>query len=331
MTKLEFVAKQLAKAQTKKFEHYVVHRIWHRLDNLNIKPITQQFVSRPTGRAVTDLFFPQFNIHIEVDEEHHKKQIAADQLREADIINATGHEVLRVDVTRPIEEINDAVEKIVDRLRTEASLDEFIPWDLEKEMDPITYINLGYLDVADNVAFSTIAEAATCFGQDYRNGMQLSYFPHPSEANTKLWFPRLYPNADWDNQLSTDENVITYASFDPDRRNTHIDEMVADGRTSPTRVVFARVVDALGVRVYKFKGAYQFDFDATNYETGIVLNRISTRVNTYPFPGFEREVASETDSDIVATFYEENVLKMNDADRLRLAALILRDLAVSET
>lgn len=172
---------------------------------------------------MTDLFFPQFNIHIEVDEAHHKKQIAADQLREADIINTTGHEVLRVEVTQPIEEINNSVEKIIDRLRSAASRTEFIPWDLEKEMDPLTYIRLGYLDVADNVAFGTIADAATCFGRDYRNDLQLSYFPHPSEAKTKLWFPRLYPNADWNNLLSDNENVITYASFDPNRRNAHID------------------------------------------------------------------------------------------------------------
>jgi very-short-patch-repair endonuclease len=332
MTKLEFVAKQLAKSQTKKYEHYVVYRIWHRLDNLTIKPITQQFVSRPSGRAVTDLFFPQFNIHIEVDEKHHKRQIDADQSREADIISATGHEVLHVDVTQPIEEINNSVEMIIDRLLSEASHIEFIPWDLEKEMDPLTYIRLGYLDVADNVAFGTIAEAATCFGRDYRNGMQQSYFPHPSEDTTKLWFPRLYPNADWNNQLSADENVITYASFNPDRRHAHIDEMIADAHNFPTRIVFARVIDPLGARVYKFKGSYQFDFDATNYDDGIILNRIATRVDTYPFPGFEGEVAAaESDSDIVETLYKENVLTMSDANRLKLAALILRDLAVSET
>ncbi len=99
MTKLEFIARQLAKAQNKKYEHYVVNRVWNLLNDSRVKFVTQQFVSRPEGRAMTDMFFPQLAIHIEVDEGFHKNQIDADKLREADIVNATGHEILRVDGT----------------------------------------------------------------------------------------------------------------------------------------------------------------------------------------------------------------------------------------
>ena len=103
MDKLEFITRQLAKAQNKKYEHYVVHRIHTLLNDLRVKFVTQQFVSRPEGRALTDMFFPQLEIHIEVDEGFHKNQIEYDRLREADIINATGHQILRVDVTKDIE------------------------------------------------------------------------------------------------------------------------------------------------------------------------------------------------------------------------------------
>ena len=94
MNKLEFISRQFSKAEKKRFEHYVVTRIWHSLDDLSIKFVTQQYVSRPDSRALTDMFFPQLQIHIEIDEGHHKKQIEWDKLREVDIINATGHEVL---------------------------------------------------------------------------------------------------------------------------------------------------------------------------------------------------------------------------------------------
>ena len=35
----------------KEKENYVVNAIWARLDDLNIKPVTQQYVRRPNGYA----------------------------------------------------------------------------------------------------------------------------------------------------------------------------------------------------------------------------------------------------------------------------------------
>ena len=81
MTKLEFIARQLAKAQRKRYEHYVVNRIWTLLSDTSIKFVTQQFVARPEGRAMTDMYFPQLATHIEVDEGFHKHQIEADKMK----------------------------------------------------------------------------------------------------------------------------------------------------------------------------------------------------------------------------------------------------------
>jgi len=71
MDKKEFIIRQLARTSNKKYEAYVVNRIVHLLDDISIKFITQQYVTRPEGRALTDLFFPQFNLHVEVDEGQH--------------------------------------------------------------------------------------------------------------------------------------------------------------------------------------------------------------------------------------------------------------------
>ena len=110
MNKLEFICRQLSRAENKTFEHYVVTRIWHLLNDTDLKFITQQYVVRPEGRALTDMYFPQLHKHIEIDEGHHKKQIESDKLREADIINATGHTIFRVDVTKTIDEINEEID-----------------------------------------------------------------------------------------------------------------------------------------------------------------------------------------------------------------------------
>ena len=136
MTKLEYVARQLSKTETKKYEHYIITRIWHLLNDLEIKPVTQQYVKRPNGRALTDLYFPQLNLHIEIDEKHHNYQIEKDKIREKDIFNATSHEILRIDVDQNIEAINKQVDAIVVKIKTEKAKNrKFDPWDLEKEQD----------------------------------------------------------------------------------------------------------------------------------------------------------------------------------------------------
>ena len=74
MNKLQFICRQLSRAEYKTYENYVITRIWHLLNDDSIKLITQQYVVRPNGgRALTDLFFPQLKVFIEINEGHHKK------------------------------------------------------------------------------------------------------------------------------------------------------------------------------------------------------------------------------------------------------------------
>jgi very-short-patch-repair endonuclease len=280
MTKLEFISRQFKKAENKKFEHYVITRIWHLLNDTRVKFVTQQFVTRPEGRALTDMFFPQLEIHIEVDEGFHKKQIDADQIREADIINATGHQILRIDVTKDIEEINEDIDKIVDLIKTkiEKSPDLKI-WDLSAEQNPQTYIERGFIDLKDDVAFRTIVDAVNCFGCNHKE-FQLAGKKHPKENGKVIWFPKLYKNDKWNNQISDDENTIVERhEFDQEAKK-HIKKIVE--KEFHTRIVFARVKSPLGDIMYRFKGEYKLDLEATDDERGLVWKRIGTCVKTYP-------------------------------------------------
>lgn len=58
MTKLEYIVKQISKTNKKNYENHVVARIWHGLNCLDIKFTTQQYVKRPEGYALADMFFP---------------------------------------------------------------------------------------------------------------------------------------------------------------------------------------------------------------------------------------------------------------------------------
>ncbi|WP_406835471.1 AbaSI family restriction endonuclease [Lactococcus lactis] len=67
------MVKTLSRTRRKDYENYVLNAIWNRLGNLNIKPVSQQFI-RNEGKNgyFIDLYFPQLNIGIECDEVHHQ-------------------------------------------------------------------------------------------------------------------------------------------------------------------------------------------------------------------------------------------------------------------
>ena len=154
MNQLEFICRQLSKATPKVFEHYVVTRIWHLLNDLELKFVTQQHITRANGRALTDMYFPQLKIHLEVDEGHHANQVISDKIREADIINATSHTILRIDVTQDLESVNARIDEIVAEIKkAKEDADNFKAWDFDAEQNPETYILQGYIDVEDGVAF----------------------------------------------------------------------------------------------------------------------------------------------------------------------------------
>lgn len=327
MTKLEFISRQLAKTQNKKYEHYVVSRIWNLLNDSRVKFITQQYVSRPEGRALTDMYFPQLHLHIEVDEGFHKKQIDADKVREADIINATGHKIFRVDVTKDYEQINNDIDEIVAYIKDEIELSEdFKPWNLDMEQNPQTYINKGYIDIEEDVAFRTMVDAANCFGLNIKpKGIWTGGARHPIEPNTLIWFPKLYENKDWNNQISDDEEVITEMSVTPENVREHIDKVFREKQF--TRIVFPRFKSPLGDFMYRFKGKYQLDLEATSYESGFVWRRTATRVKTYsPQNITQAHVENKTATDI-EKFYQQNIRQMPEPDRLKLAALILNEVS----
>jgi hypothetical protein len=67
--KVEYISKLFQKTSFKALENYCLTRLWHKLDNDEIKFVPQQYVNRHTNKyALTDVYLPQFQIHIEVNE-----------------------------------------------------------------------------------------------------------------------------------------------------------------------------------------------------------------------------------------------------------------------
>lgn len=283
MNKTEYIIRQMAKTSKKNYENYVVTRIWHLLNNLNIKFVTQQHVSRPGGRALTDMYFPQLKLHIEVDEGQHfdskGNQVNQDAIREADIINATGHEIRRINVTvENIKDINDEIDSVVNFIKTKFDSEKPLPWDIEAEYNPQTYIDKGVISVDDNVAFRTITDACNCFGHSYR-GFQRGYTKHAKEERM-LWFPKLYTNNDWENEISLDENEIYEKNIK--NHKEYFESAKNDLSQCKERLVFARVKSNLGDVMYRFKGVYKLDLADSENKGKFVYKRTGNSAKTYP-------------------------------------------------
>ena len=105
----------------KEKENYVVNAIWQRLDDLNIKPVTQQYVhfSKSNRYALIDLYFPQINYGVECDEAYHKDNTLKDAAREIDLQTALsacsedGLTIRRVDATLDADALHARIREIV--------------------------------------------------------------------------------------------------------------------------------------------------------------------------------------------------------------------------
>lgn len=124
-----YVTRSLAKLTRKPWELFAISRILHKLDDDEIEFVMQQYVRREAGsRALTDLYFPQFSLHLEIDEPHHEKAAhsKSDRLRELDIIEATDHEIDRIKIAdpegdpknpKPMPEIKRDIDAFIEKVR----------------------------------------------------------------------------------------------------------------------------------------------------------------------------------------------------------------------
>lgn len=304
----DYVIRQLGRTKNKRYEAYVVSRIIHLLNDFTLKFVTQQFVRLSNKKiALTDLYFPQLGIHIEVDEGHHFlknskieyslnltdepiysiSQTESDAMREEDIISITGHKIFRVNVYKNqegepqnLESIHQQIDKIIEEIKVaknkkiEAST--FKEWNIETEYNPQTYIDLGSMSLADNVVLKTTKDVCNCFGYNYKN-YQRGGALHPYEEDTLIWFPRLYENKDWVNTISPDGLTITEKSTDEAITFKKLEEW----KNGPQkRIVFARVKDNLSSRaMYRFMGLYEFQ--KADLRDGAVWKRVECEVATY--------------------------------------------------
>ncbi|MHA7965821.1 AbaSI family restriction endonuclease [Paenibacillus sp. CAU 1782] len=279
--KKEYIVRQLARTHNKKYENYVITRIWHQLDRVDVKIVTQQYVTRPTGHALIDLYFPQIGLFVEVDESHHKSEhnVTEDKIRDKDVVAATENQIIRIDVTKGLVELHNQIENLVKLIREliDNLESSFIPWNISHENDPVTYINKGMISLKENVAFRTSKDACNCFGYKYKK-FQRGGTKHPLKKDTSIWFPKLYPHGEWENKISSDGSIIWERNVNETKNTEQIQKWLNDKRN--VRIVFAQGKDSLGFMRYRFKGVFRLNREKTFMEQRAVWERISDEVET---------------------------------------------------
>lgn len=272
--KNEYILKSISKIANKKWEFFVISRVIHGLDDDDIEFVTQQLVKAKDGkRYLTDLYFPQLGIHLEIDEPHHFSNQEIDKIRERDIISSTNHEIKRVlthddkGAELSLAKIRTSVDTFIAHVKAKKVLQgSFIPWDIESKYSADHIIERGYLRIADNVTFRLQTEALKCFGFNGK-GYQKGAWTIPDKSGDWVWFPRLYLHNNWNNSLSNDGNHI-YEKATNEAGKISIAKQLEDFRKNRNGncIVFAKAKDNLGLNLLRYVGTFKVNESESNEE-----------------------------------------------------------------
>lgn len=259
MSKADYILRSLSKVSSKRWEHYVINRLYHRLNDPEIEFVCQQCIRKDNKFYLADLYFPQFNLYLEIDEAHHESDDAliSDARRRFDIAEASGLSEMRIPTTgASIESVDASIEDFIELLRQQKlAAKEFQAWDYEDRYKPEPHIDRGYISIGPHSAFRYQKDALRCFG--YTKGhFQKGAWNLPPETVEEIelsgtcmvWFPRLYEQKRWTNSLSDDGCIITEINKNPEEGYSE---------RWDKRIVMARSRNALNQTLYRFVGVFE--------------------------------------------------------------------------
>lgn len=308
MDKKEYIIKQLARTDHKRFENYCITRIFHKVDNLGLQFVTQQMFKRSDGKiALADLYLPQINMIIEIDEGQHLNAVEEDRKRDEEIIQnkvKVFEEVIiydlkpkRIDTTQSIEKINQSIDDIVIIInRKVKDLNKlFKPWTCTY-LEPKHYISIGKINAKEVPSFKTIQDVANLFNRYpdkkmvYKDGRyigtQTAYFKDKEGSNVRVWCPKLAINADdyqknpYLNTISADGKRIRESSKNIDKAMKFVEDFIEGEKNSlAIRYTFAKYKDSIGEDRYKFRGVFKLNKEESQKESCVIWDKIGDAIS----------------------------------------------------
>ena len=267
MKKLDYLRKIFANTKGKTFENYIINQIWAKVEGLGLYPVTQQYVKRPNGYALIDLYFPQIQFAIEADElPYHDNNIEADRMRMEDIFSSIPEihieRIREEDYESVKKQIENTVHKIERKVKESGSFTWEENWKEKEYDDKFSIIKeRGKLCVSDLIGFKRIQVTNDIFNLGYTEGyLQFgkSYFKIPD--NKAIWFPHLTPQKDWENTISDDWTLIKEKYIGKEKRKPEEDDKLY-------KYTFAKYRDSLGETSYRFIGVFKSQDYSDNIRT----------------------------------------------------------------
>ncbi|MFF2499595.1 AbaSI family restriction endonuclease [Peribacillus sp. NPDC058075] len=293
VAKREYLVRTFSRTKRKDYENYILNRIWNRLNRLDLKPVTQQYIKRADGKyALIDLYFPQIHLGIECDEGFHIRNELNDEIRTLEIgkmyqaVKENEIRIERVDATESIEAIHTKIEEIVQLINKMASNSKIISWSEDVDYAELAIKN-GVLSIYDEYTFSTITEAMRCLGKNYK-GIQRAYWKFNEQY--MMWFPQLsfdtgkgkVSNArGWINVFNQNWTEIEEKRMESDYTPYNLPE-----GTQRNRITFMKVKDPVfGTYKYQFVGIFQWDRIEDNR---VIFKRIAEEIDLTPYNRMNR-------------------------------------------
>lgn len=267
MDKLEYVARSLSRGTNKVYETYVINAIYHKVNNPNLIIETQKEIKLENGyRPLIDLFLPQLNIAIEVDEGYHagETQHNHDIWREKSINSQISkpcigdsilfERVIAHDVS--LEEINARIDEIVRLINSKIeSRTTPLVWKSKEEL--FEDIKKRGTIQLDDCFDSNVQIINLVYNRSYSGWQKCTY--------RLLWFPvisdkdddgTLTSRASWQNFFNQTHSII-YERADNSSLNERKKEWaLADEQNGIVRVVFVKDRDSFGKTRKRFAGVF---------------------------------------------------------------------------
>ncbi|MEK4907361.1 AbaSI family restriction endonuclease [Niallia sp. FSL M8-0099] len=290
--KRDYLIRTFSRTKRKDYENYILNRIWTKLDRLDIKPVTQQYVKRADGKyALIDLFFPQINLGIEVDEAYHLGNVLNDEVRTYEIgklfqaVKEKEIIIERIDASQEVDGIHNRVDELVRLINDLASRNNITTWE-EIEDYTNTAKSNGVISIKDNFTFDRTVDIISCFGREY-NGFRQGSLNLNNEYS--LWFPHLsYDLGDgkfsdrngWMNLINSDWTEITEKHVD-ENNELNMKFYIRN------RITFMKIKDPVfKTNKYQFVGIFKPTVNG-NYA---IYKRISDEVDLKPYLNPKQQV-----------------------------------------
>lgn len=248
----------------------------------------QQYVSRDLHRyALTDVYFPQIGLHVEVNEPAHyesEDNIIWDLKRRKEIETNTGHQVFVIDCRQDIIGIHLQIDQLIVEINSAIKKQKltgvFKSWSPEDEYNPNYWKDKDSIRVSDDISFFTIEDICLLFDADYqktkRGFLRKGAIVNPRNINQIIWWPSERSRSGWLNKFDEESETITETHSDPKKKSDHY---YHHAQVSQIRICFFHNKNILGLTNYKYFGVFTNDIEKSNPEIGTVWKRIGDKLN----------------------------------------------------